>query len=182
METLRSTNLSEEDRLSVSKILETIDSARYGRLSDTDATAMIDRAENLNQSIYSALASHASKLQRNQCSILLMFVVATSPFGTETPTQSASTDEMQFEQILGDMERSQSKEEFAAVAVRLEELEKRGLKSGSLHFHCGNAWYQAGCTAMQLGSIGWRKFICHKIPTCRQFRTSIECSSRKAFE
>lgn len=42
------------------------------------------------------------------------------------------------------METAQTTEQFVEAAQRLDELESLGIKSGSLHFHAGNAWFRAG--------------------------------------
>ncbi|MCU0710773.1 MAG: BatD family protein [Pirellula sp.] len=144
LEVLESTTLTKQESSTVKDILDTIDSARYGRLSDTDTSSMIEQASSMMPTLYAALANSTTRNSSKRCSVLLMFVLSSVSMGMEQTPILESEFQNDFDTILSAMGKSQTKDEFVAVASRFEELESRGLKSGSLHFHCGNAWFQAG--------------------------------------
>lgn len=141
---LKETNLREQDYEIIKGMLETIDSARYGRLSDTDAESMIEQASRMIPLIYNALAAMQSKRIKKSFHIMLLLILSYSPTGLEPTSDLNSGFEKDFNDTLSMMEQSRTKEEFTSVARQFEEIARGGLKSGSLHFHCGNAWFQAG--------------------------------------
>lgn len=141
---LKETNLRDQDYEIIKGILETIDFARYGRLSDTDAASMIEQASRMVPLIYNALAATQSKRIKPSFNIMLLLILSYSPTGLEPSSNSNSGLRKDFDDTLSMMEQSRTKEEFASVARQFEELARGGLESGSLHFHCGNAWFQAG--------------------------------------
>ena len=144
LDSLNRTSLAERDYASVKEILETIDSARYGRLSDTDASAMIDQTSSVIPLIFNALTASREKVSTKTCNLLLLLVLSSNSIGLDETSESNKDFRKDFSDTLTLMEQSQTKEEFASVARRFEDLASRGLISGSLHFHCGNAWFQAG--------------------------------------
>ncbi|MCU0720503.1 MAG: BatD family protein [Pirellula sp.] len=144
MEALKNTSLSERDCATVKGILETIDSARYGRLSATDAFAMIEQATSVIPFVCNSLVASRDQLLGNRCNLLLLLILSSASTGLEITSEPKKDFEKDFSDTLALMEQSQTKEEFASVARRFENLASSGLKSGSLHFHCGNAWFQAG--------------------------------------
>lgn len=144
LDTLKETNLGEQDYKTIKGILETIDFARYGRLSDTDAASMIEQSSGMVPLICNALADTQSKRINRSFNVILLLMLSYSPTGLETSSDSNSGFQKDFYDTLSMMEQSRTKEEFSSVAKQFEELARGGLKSGSLHFHCGNAWFQAG--------------------------------------
>jgi hypothetical protein len=141
---LKESNLGERDYETIKGILETIDFARYGRLSDTDTASMIDQASQMTPLIYKALAATHSKSIKPALNIMLVLMMSSASTGLAQTEGSNRGFQQDFNDTLSMMEQSRTKEEFISVARQFEELAVRGLKSGSLHFHCGNAWYQAG--------------------------------------
>lgn len=144
LDKLKATNLGEQDYETIKGILETIDFARYGRLSATDAASMIDQAARITPLIYNALAATQSKSNNRSFNIILLLMLWDSSTGLDLYSDSKSSIQKDFYDTLSMMEQSRTKEEFSSVAKQFEKLASGGLKSGSLHFHCGNAWFQAG--------------------------------------
>ena len=94
--------------------------------------------------IYSALAATHSKDNNRIFNVALLLMLSNSPIELAPSSDSNSGFQKDFYDTLSMMEQSRTKEEFSSVAKQFEELANGGLESGTLHFHCGNAWFQAG--------------------------------------
>jgi hypothetical protein len=144
LKVLKNTKLSESGYETVKGILESIDSARYGKLSDADASAMINQAESTIPLLCNALATSNAKTEKQRCNLFLVIVLSSASTGLEQTSESNKNFQTDFSDTITLMEQSQTREDFVSVARQFEDLARSGLESGSLHFHCGNAWFQAG--------------------------------------
>lgn len=144
IESLRNTSLPEADLVKVKEIFDAIDSFRYGGISNSDVAVMIDQASTLVQPIQTALLKTSPRFASRSNHALLIGIFAFAPLSAKSSEGTELDLVQEFEQAVTLIEQSKNKVELAAAARRLEDLERAGLQSGSLHVHCGNAWYQAG--------------------------------------
>jgi tetratricopeptide (TPR) repeat protein len=177
IESLRNTSLSEADLAKVKEIFDAIDSFRYGGMSNSDVAVMIEQASTLIQPIHTALLKNSPRLASRSNHVMLIGIFAFAPFSANSSVDSELDLAQEFEQAVTLLEQAKDKSELVTAARRLEDLERAGLQSGSLHVHCGNAWYQAGEYGNAIRHYRLAKFY---LPRDSYVRSNLEQALRAA--
>lgn len=141
------------------QILENIDASQYGGANHQELLSDLDQAEGLIEPLTQALKSISKTGLRKARLIALSITVAVGWMPAQAIGDSAQSQaQASFESAMQAMNSAQTPDQFAEVARQLDSLEANGVRSGSLHFHAGNAWFRAGEYGRAIRQYRFAKF------------------------